>query len=159
MNIETNHPNTTDMPISRQRSDAAPPVLRSYQEETVAAIRAAFAAVLRVLLCLPTGGGKTVCFAYITAHAARKGNRVIVLAHRQEIADQISAALAALAVAHGRIQPGYPMTGDLVQVAMVQTLARRMDTIPEPALLVIDECHHAAAEKRIAGTSNRRGAA
>ena len=33
------------------------------------------------------------CFAYITSHAAAKGNRVIVLAHRQEIADQISVAL------------------------------------------------------------------
>jgi DNA repair protein RadD len=119
MNIETNHPNTTDMPISRQRSDAAPPVLRSYQAEAVAAIRAAFASVLRVLFVLPTGGGKTVCFAYIIAHAARKGNRVIVLAHRQEITDQISTALAAMGVAHGRIQPGYPMTGDLVQVALI----------------------------------------
>src|SRR3954468_7010958 len=29
---------------------------------------------------------------------------------------------------------------------MVQTLARRLDTIPAPGLLVIDECHHAAAD-------------
>jgi DNA repair protein RadD len=111
---------------------APPPVLRPYQVDAVAAIRAAFALVLRVLLCLPTGGGKTVIFAYITAHAAAKGNRVIVIAHRQEIVDQIAAALTAMGVPHGRIQPGYPMTGDLVHVAMVQTLARRPDTIPAP---------------------------
>src|SRR5690349_369903 len=138
MNVETIH--LTDLP------DAAPPILRSYQVEAVAAIRAAFASVRRVLFCLPTGGGKTVCFAYITAHAARKGNRVIVLAHRQEIADQISAALTAMGVAHGRIQPGYPMTADLVQVAMVATLARRLEAIPEPPLLVIDECYHAVSD-------------
>jgi DNA repair protein RadD len=78
-----------------------------------------------VLFCLPTGGGKTVCFAYITAHAARKGNRVIVLAHRQEIADQISTALTAMGVAHGRIQPGYPMTGDPVQEAAEKRMAGR----------------------------------
>jgi DNA repair protein RadD len=122
------------------------PILRTYQDDAAAAIRAAFAFCLRVLFVLPTGGGKTVIFAYITAHAAAKGNRIIVVAHRQEITDQISAALTAMGVAHGRIQPGYPMTGDLVQVAMVQTLVRRLDAIPAPGLLVIDEAHHAVSD-------------
>jgi DNA repair protein RadD len=121
------------------------PVLRPYQVEDVAAIRAAFIQCRRVLFVLPTGGGKTVTFAFITAHAAGKGNRVLVVAHRQEIADQISIALSAQGVPHGRIQPGYAPTDDLVQVGMVQTIARRLDTIPAPALLVIDECHHAVA--------------
>ena len=120
-------------------------ILRSYQVEGVAAIRAAFTQCRRVLFVLPTGGGKTVCFAFITAHAAAKGNRVIVLAHRQEITDQISIALSAQGVPHGRIQPGHKPTDDLVQVGMVQTVARRLDAIPAPTLLVIDECHHAVA--------------
>jgi DNA repair protein RadD len=126
-------------------SAATPPILRDYQDECVGAIRQAFTRRRRVLFVLPTGGGKTVCFAYITLHAAAKGNRAIVLAHRQEIADQISAALANMGVAHGRIQPGYAMTDDLVQVGMVQTVARRLGAIPAPALLVIDEAHHAVA--------------
>ena len=124
---------------------ASPPALRDYQVKAVAAIRAAFTQYRRVLFVLPTGGGKTVIFAYITSHAAAKGNRVIVLAHRQEIADQISVALTAMGVPHGRIQPGYAMTDDLVQVGMVQTVARRLEAIPAPALLVIDEAHHAVA--------------
>jgi DNA repair protein RadD len=74
---------------------ATAPMLRDYQDEGVGAIRQAFTRWRRVLFVLPTGGGKTICFAYITLHAAAKGNRVIVLAHRAEIADQISAALAA----------------------------------------------------------------
>jgi superfamily II DNA or RNA helicase len=98
-----------------------------------------------VLFVLPTGGGKTICFAYITQHAAAMGNRVVVLAHRAEIADQISIALAAMSVAHGRVQPSHPMTDDLVQVGMVQTVARRLVAISEPTLLVIDEAHHAVA--------------
>jgi superfamily II DNA or RNA helicase len=129
-----------------EQDDATQPVLRSYQASAIAAIRAAFALSLRVLFCLPTGGGKTVCFVYITAHAAAKGNRVIVLAHRQEIVDQISAALTAMGVPHGRIQPDYLMTTDLVQIAMIQTLVRRLDAIPAPALLVIDECHHSVSD-------------
>jgi DNA repair protein RadD len=121
------------------------PILRDYQDECVGAIRQAFTRWRRVLFVLPTGGGKTVIFAFITSHAAAKGNRVIVLAHRQEIADQISTALAAMGVAHGRIQPGHAMTSDLVLVGMVQTVARRLAVIPEPTLLVIDEAHHAVA--------------
>jgi DNA repair protein RadD len=100
-------------------------ILRDYQTADVVAIRAAFAQHRRVLHVLPTGGGKTIEFAYVVAHAA-KGNCVVVLGHRQEIADQISLALAAMDVAHGRIQPGYGMTTDLVQVGMVQTVARRL---------------------------------
>jgi superfamily II DNA or RNA helicase len=119
--------------------------LRDYQAEGVAAIRQAFKRCRRVLFVLPTGGGKTVCFAYITLHAAAKGNRVIVAAHRQEIVHQISAALFAMGVAHGRIHQGHTTTDDLVQVAMVQTLARRLDNALEPRLLVIDEAHHAVA--------------
>jgi DNA repair protein RadD len=120
-------------------------VLRTYQVEAVAAIRAAFTHYRRVLFVLPTGGGKTVIFAYITEHAAAKGNSIIVVAHRQEIVDQISAALTAMGVPHGRIQPGYAATDDLVQVAMVQSIARRLETIQAPALVVIDESHHSVA--------------
>jgi DNA repair protein RadD len=120
-------------------------VLRAYQVEAVAAIRAAFTQHRRVLFVLPTGGGKTVIFAYITEHAAAKGNSVIVVAHRQEIADQISAALSAQGVPHGRIQPGHTPSDHLVQVGMVQTIASRLDTIQAPSLMVIDECHHSVA--------------
>ena len=132
-------------PLRLLASATTAPILRDYQAECVAAIRQAFTRCRRVLFVLPTGGGKTVFFAFITEHAAAKGNRVIVVAHRQEIADQISIALAAMGVAHGRIQPGHAMTDDLVQVGMVQTVARRLGAIHAPALLVIDEAHHAIA--------------
>ena len=79
-------------------------ILRDYQTANVVAIRAASAQHRRVLHVLPTGGGKTVELAYVVAHAAAKGNCVVVPARRQEIADQISLALAAMDVAHGRIQ-------------------------------------------------------
>jgi DNA repair protein RadD len=121
------------------------PVLRPYQIADVANIRAAFTQHRRVLFVLPTGGGKTVVFAFITTHAAAKGNSVVILAHRQEIADQISLALTAMGVPHGRIQPGYDRTSDLVQVGMVMTAARRLETLTEPTLLVVDEAHHAVA--------------
>jgi superfamily II DNA or RNA helicase len=117
--------------------------LRAYQEDDVAAIQAALESYRRVLYVLPTGGGKTMVFTHIVALLA---GCILVLAHRAEIADQISAALTLAGVAHGRIQPGHPKSQALVQVGMVQTVARRLCSIKEqPALIVIDEAHHAVA--------------
>jgi DNA repair protein RadD len=121
------------------------PILRDYQQRGVAEIRARFAAHRRVLYVAPTGSGKTICFVYVAVHAALKGHRCIIISHRAEIADQISNALAAMGVAHGRIQPGHTMTDDLVQVGMVQSVSRRLGKLAEPTLLVVDEAHHAVA--------------
>ena len=114
-------------------------MLRHYQADAVAAIRMAFATHRRVLFVSPTGSGKTVIFAYITTNAVARGNGVIILAHRVEIVDQISAALSGLDVRHGRVQPGYSMTGHPVQVGMVQSVAKRLESIDEPSLLIVDE--------------------
>jgi len=97
------------------------------------------------LAVLPTGAGKTVVFAWIAQQAARKGNRVMILVHRDFLLDQTSEQLAELGVPHGIIAPGYPQTNDLVQVASVFTVVRRLGRIPEPVLIIIDEAHHAPA--------------
>ncbi len=119
--------------------------LRDYQAELVSRLRAAMREHRRVLGCAPTGAGKTVIFSYISYNVAQRKRRAIILAHRREIVDQISASLSRFDLRHGRIQPGFSLTDDAVQVAMVQTIARRMHRIPEPDLLVIDEAHHAVA--------------
>lgn len=127
-------------------------VLRPYQEDLVQRIRLAFAQYRRVLAVAPTGAGKTVAFAYITTNAVAKSKRVIIAAHRVEIVQQISDALTAMGVRHGRIQTGHTMTDDLVQVAMIITLAKRINSISAPDLLVIDECHHAVSGSYLAVT-------
>jgi superfamily II DNA or RNA helicase len=99
-----------------------------------------------VLYQAPTGSGKTVLFTAVVSGAAERGNRVVILGHRQEIVDQISEALDALGVAHGLIAAGHPETPLLsVQVASVATLIRRLDRFTGADLLVIDEAHHAVA--------------
>lgn len=135
--------------------------LRPYQEANVNSIRASFRAGKRApLYVLPTGGGKTVVFAHITAASAGKGNRVMVLVHRVELLRQTSAALYKSGVPHGLINPNF--TQDLmakVQVASVQTLVRRLDKITPPEFLIIDEAHHAVAStwaKIIAAWPNTR---
>jgi len=60
--------------------------LRKYQEEAVTSLRMEYMRNrTSVLFVLPTGGGKTVCFSYITERAAVLGNRVCILVHRQEL--------------------------------------------------------------------------
>lgn len=115
--------------------------LRDYQQRAVDDIREAFrAGHKRVLYTAPTGSGKTVMFTYIARHAAARGKTVAIIVHRRELLLQTTARLDQ---AHGVIAPGYSATEHPIQVATVQTLARR-DRGPFD-LLVIDEAHHATA--------------
>lgn len=120
--------------------------LRDYQQQGVEALRERFRRGDRnVLYQLPTGGGKTVVFSYITEGASKRSNRVLILVHRQELIRQTSASLQEIGVEHGIIAPGFTPSWDNVRVASVQTLVRRLDKIHPPQLIISDECHHAGA--------------
>ena len=123
--------------------------LRPYQHDAVDRVRLAFMAGHRsVLFVLPTGGGKTVVFSHIAQQAAVRGNRIAVLVHRVELLEQASRSLAALGVEHGLIASGRSMNLRApVQVASVQTLARRLPKLPADLfqLLIVDEAHHSNA--------------
>jgi superfamily II DNA or RNA helicase len=103
--------------------------LRPYQQQLITDIRLQYQLGHKsVLAVLPTGGGKTVCFSYIAQQASIKGNRVCVLVHRAELLDQASRSMP---VPHGRISAGKSMDlSHTVQVASVQTLARRLHLLP-----------------------------
>jgi DNA repair protein RadD len=140
--------------------------LRTYQSDAVNGIRRAYREGKRApLLVLPTGGGKTVTFSYVTQSAAAKGRCVYLLVHRAELVKQIAGTLARFGCTHNIIAPGpivrqcqadqfrahgrtYVQPGARVFVASVQTLVKRLDKIPTdmaPDLIVIDEAHHLTA--------------
>lgn len=120
--------------------------LRPYQQQLITDIRLQYQLGRKsVLAVLPTGGGKTICFSYIAQAASIKGNRVLVLVHRQELLDQASRAMP---VPHGIIAANRGMDlSHAVQVASVQTVARRLHLLPRDffQLLVVDEAHHTSA--------------
>ena len=101
-------------------------MLRPYQLDSVAQVGAAFASgYKRVILCLPTGAGKTVIFSDIAAKAASKGKRVAILTHRRELLSQA-----------GRLNS--------CSVLMVETLNNQIKKgldLNAYDLLVIDEAH------------------
>lgn len=120
--------------------------LRPYQSQLVTEIRGQYQLGHRaVLAVLSTGAGKTVCFSYIAQAAAKKGNRVLILVHRQELLDQASRSMP---VPHGIIAANRGMDlSHAVQVASVQTVARRLHLLPRDffQLIVVDEAHHTSA--------------
>ena len=99
----------------------------------------------RVLGQLPTGGGKGRLLGHMTRAVAAKNKRIVVMAHRAELVEQICSNLDDEDVPHGRIMPGWPMARYPVLVGMVQTIVRRLEHLPVPDLLLVDEAHHAAA--------------
>ena len=124
--------------------------LRPYQNQLANDIRAAFGSgANRPLAVSPTGSGKTVLFSYITSQVLKRGSRVIIVAHRREILDQISATLKRAGVPHGFIQAGKSTSTQPAMVASIQTLARRLDTIPAPDLVIIDEAHHSVSKSYV----------
>lgn len=120
--------------------------LYPYQRALVGSLAKALAAHRRVMLQLPTGGGKTVVAAKIVDRWRRAGQRVWIICHRQELCEQASSALVERRVPHGFIAAGREMEpGRAVQICSVMSLGRRLDYLEPPDLVIWDEAHHIAA--------------
>jgi superfamily II DNA or RNA helicase/predicted nucleic acid-binding Zn ribbon protein len=100
--------------------------LRPYQLTAVDEIRGAFKEAKRVVLCLPTGAGKTVVFSEIVRRVLEKGRRVAIITHRRELLSQA-----------GKL--------NRCDILMVETLnnqiKRGVVDLSSYDLLVIDEAH------------------
>jgi DNA repair protein RadD len=95
---------------------------------------------------MPTGGGKTVCFSYLTERLLTANLRVALLAHREELLEQISGTLTQFNARHGVLGAGASYDRQLrAHVASVFTLARRLDRVEVPDYVIVDEAHHAIA--------------
>ena len=122
-------------------------VLRPYQRDFVNDVRKLFAdKVKRVVGVAPCGAGKTVMTAYMVKQSLNRNKRTIFFVHRRELIAQTAKTFAQFDIPFGIIDSQMPMHLNLpVQIASVQTLARRIDKIPPPDFLICDECHHILA--------------
>lgn len=121
--------------------------LRPYQAQCLDAITAAEKrGVHRQLVVLPTGAGKTICFATMVS---RRDGRALILAHRDELISQAAAKLAMVSgsLDIGIVKAAQDDSGSPVVVASVQTLARpgRTERLGEFSTVIVDEAHHAVA--------------
>ena len=123
-------------------------MLRPYQIDLVNRARANFVRGLKSqIICLSTGGGKTLLTANMIKSSLAKGKSALFIVHRRELVEQSAAAFSSLEIPYGIIAAGEPENYDRkVQIASIQTLTRRLDRLRyEPDLIIFDECHHTAA--------------
>ena len=117
--------------------------LRDYQQRGVDEIAAAIKrGAKRILVVLPTGGGKTTIFSSIIRNTSV---RCAVLVHRRELATQAANRLREFGVDFGFVLAGeQPRPLARVQIAGVQTLVRRDK--PPARLIIPDEAHLSTAD-------------
>ena len=120
-------------------------VLRDYQLQLLADLRTALKTHRRVCAVMPTGAGKGQLIGAIAQGAVAKGRRVLVLAHRCELIEQLSSTLQAWGLEPDLIAPGRKLQGRQVAVGSVQTVTRRLDQLQAPDLIIQDEAHHLVA--------------
>lgn len=133
--------------------------LRDYQENGIEAIRGEFRkGHKRVLLCMPTGAGKTKTAAAMMGQSYAKGKSMFFVTDREELAEQGSDAFEAADVPHSFILPG--SEADKFGRAYVGTIqsflawrtpdrithkARRW-TPPKVDFIIIDEAHRVESQ-------------
>lgn len=142
--------------MTTTKLDAGALPLRPFQEEDVTRVEQAWArGVRRPAVVVATGLGKSVESGHAAVRwlererAAGGSRRVLKIVHRREILEQLAARVrdVAPALRVGIVQAGRNETGADVICGSVQTLAseRRRRMVRGIGLVIVDECHHAAA--------------
>lgn len=125
---------------------------RPYQRDAIEAITRGWQGPTnRLAAVLPTGAGKTVIFANLISETLpRLPGRALVIAHREELivqaAEKIRTVCPDLRVGIVKAERDEHQDVDVI-VASVQTLAvqRRRAALRNIGMVIVDECHHAAA--------------
>lgn len=128
--------------------------LRPYQQEAREAIFDQWdSGTRKTLLVLPTGCGKTIVFAKVTEDCVRRGNRVLILAHRGELLEQAADKLRKTTGLNSAVEKAESSclgSWFRVVVGSVQTMMRekRLNQFPEDYFdtIIIDEAHHCISD-------------
>lgn len=122
--------------------------LRPYQNDIITNARAIMRqGVRRYLIVLPTGGGKTAISTHIIGETAARGRTAYFLCHRVELLDQTEATFLQAGIDYGVIAAGREyQKGKQVYIGSIDTVRRRLDKIPTPDLVVVDEASHTPAK-------------
>jgi DNA repair protein RadD len=121
--------------------------LRDYQEEMLLeALHLMRLGYRRILLVLPTGGGKTRMSAAMLGSASQIALTGQFMVHRKELIDQTSDTFTEAGITHGFVASGREtdVTASVI-LAGIATLAKRLGQVLPPNLAILDEAHHCTA--------------
>lgn len=130
--------------------------LRDYQQQAKKSIFQTWDSMDHVMFQMPTGTGKTRLFTSIIhdinrySISVKQPVKILIIAHRTELIDQIDQSLFRYSVAHGIIAGGQERNLKMpVQVASIQTLTNKNNLEQAKKLnvqfVIIDEAHHSLA--------------
>lgn len=129
---------------------------RPYQREAETACYEGWGkGLLRLIVGLPTGMGKTVIIAGMVAKEIARGNRIVIFVNRDKLVKQTIKQVrrAAPHVTIGIVKSTKNQVDAQVIIASIQTLGRshlRRTSMGKIDLVIIDECHHASANTYVA---------
>lgn len=134
--------------------------LRPYQMDLIGELRKSIQiGHKKIVLCAPTGAGKTIMFTYMISEHVNRGGRALVFTHRKELLKQAGSAFEKFGLSPEFIRAGEKM--DLfapLHVAMVETFHRRSKDLDlflhQKTLIIIDECHINNFTKIFEGINN-----
>lgn len=126
--------------------------LRPYQKKAIRAVETDFEKHQRLILVMATGCGKTIVFSHIARDAVSKGERVLILAHREELLYQAQDKLQTACGIDSSLEKA-ELTSDEdkpVVIASIQTLSQdnRLKKFPKGSfgLIIVDEAHHSVSK-------------
>ena len=121
--------------------------LRDYQQEMIDKVVDSLRHGYRkIMIVLPTGGGKTAIASELVRRSYAKGKSSIFMCHRQELLDQTYETYGKNGIIPAFIKGGmHPDYNNPMQIASVNTLVRRLDKYKVPDIIFVDECHHSKA--------------
>jgi superfamily II DNA or RNA helicase len=126
--------------------------LREYQEDALAALERDWESGLRRCgVSAATGTGKTVIMSHLAHRYVRRGLRVLILVHRDELVRQTVDKLVRIdnSVSIGIVKAGENSAGARIVVASVQTACRprRLAQLGRFGLIICDEAHRSVANQ------------
>jgi superfamily II DNA or RNA helicase len=124
--------------------------LRKYQNESISALRKnIIVGIKKMILCAPTGSGKTIMFTYMVSRALEKQKKCLIVTDRTELLSQAGGSLEKFGIKAIEIKPNKKLKSlnGVIYVAMAQTLKRRIKDemyvsfLSDLDLIIFDECH------------------
>lgn len=121
--------------------------LREYQQKIIHGLRCSLKkGNKRLIMCAPTGSGKTVMFTYMVSEHLKRGGKVLIISHRLELINQTDSTISKFNLNPELITAGSKTDFEKnLHIAMIETIYKRVanysDFINSRTMIIMDEAH------------------